>query len=309
MQRRICCVCHIPVDESAKTIGQRYYCDVHYQKVTQDRRGMWLSTLVGIVALLVFVGLVALIVNATQPALAGTPLVLVGVVLALVPALIWLGIFYQQDRLEAEPKRYILGIFLLGAILAQGIGIPVVRDLFRVQDWLNTGGALVNILGAILVVGFVQEYLKYAGVRFTIFGNPEFDERVDGIIYGAAIGLGFATMLNVQYVVGHGGVQLGIGIIRITITALAQASFAGVSGYFLGRAKFEDLPFWWLPAGVTLAAILNGIVTFLLQEVSMQGLKFTPAYGLILAAVVAGGTFAVLFALIRRINAATLAGA
>ena len=309
MQQHICCVCHIPVDESAKTIGRRYYCDVHYQKVTQDRRGIWLSTLIGIVALLIFVGVVSLVVNATQSTLTGTPLALVGIVLALVPAIIWLGIFYQQDRLEAEPKHFILGIFLLGAILAQGVSIPVVRDLFRVQDWLNTSGTAINILGAILVVGFVQEYLKYAGVRFTIFGSPEFDERVDGIIYGAAIGLGFATMLNIYYVVSSGGVQLGIGAIRITVTALAQASFAGVSGYFLGRAKFEEMPFWWLPAGVTLAAILNGIVTFLLQEVSMQGLKFTPAYGLILAAVVAGGTFAVLFALIRRINAATLASA
>ena len=33
--------------------------------------------------------------------------------------------------------------------------------------------------------------MKYAGVRFTIFLSREFDERVDGIIYGAAIGLGY----------------------------------------------------------------------------------------------------------------------
>lgn len=309
MQESICCVCHTSVADSAKTIGRRFYCDVHYQKVTQDRRGMWLSTLIGIPVLLLFVGVVLLLVRFVQPTLTGTPLVLVGLLLALVPAIVWLGVFYQQDRLEAEPKGYVLGIFLLGAILAQGVAVPAVRDLFRVGDWLNSGGVAINILGAILVVGFVQEYLKYAGVRFTIFGSAEFDERVDGIIYGAAIGLGFATMLNIQYVVAHGGVQLGVGVIRITITALAQASFAGVSGYFLGRAKFEQMPFWWLPAGVTLAATLNGIVAFLLQEVSMQGLKFTPAYGLFLAAVVAAGTFVVLFALIRRINAATLAKA
>ena len=309
MHQNVCCVCHTPLAESARSIGRRYYCDLHYSRVTQDRRGIWLSTLVGILALLLFVGLVALILNLAQPTLSGTPLALVGIVLAVVPAVIWLGVFYRQDRLEAEPKRYVLSIFVLGAILAVGVGIPVLRDLFRVQDWLDSAGTLVNILGTILVVGFVQEYLKYAGVRFTIFGSPEFDERVDGIVYGAAMGLGFATMLNIQYVIGHGGVQLGVGVMRITITALAQASFAGVSGYFLGRAKFEDMPIWWLPAGVTLAATLNAIVTFLLQEVSMQGLQFTPAYGLVLAAVVAGATFAVLFALIRRINAATLADA
>ena len=309
MQEPICCVCHIPVAQSARRLGNRWYCDIHYRKVTQDRRGLWVSTLVGIVALLVFVGLVSLLANVTQLSLKGTPLVLVCIVVSLVPAVIWLGVFVQQDRLEPEPKRFILGVFVLGGLLAQAVGIPAIRDLFRVQDWLTVSRPLVNLLGSILIIGFIQEYLKYAGVRFTVFGSSEFDERVDGIIYGAAIGVGFATMLNINYVVGSGGVNLGIGVMRIVIVTLAQASFAGVSGYFLGRAKFEEMPFWWLPAGVTLAAVLNGVVSVLLQEVSTQGLRFTPAYGLVLAAAVAGATFAVLFVTIRRINAATLAEA
>lgn len=309
MQEPICCVCHIPVAQSARRLGNRWYCDIHYRKVTQDRRGLWVSTLVGIVALLVFVGLVSLLANVTQLSLKGTPLVLVCIVVSLVPAVIWLGVFVQQDRLEPEPKRFILGVFVLGGLLAQAVGMPAIRDLFRVQDWLTVSRPLVNLLGSILIIGFIQEYLKYAGVRFTVFGSSEFDERVDGIIYGAAIGVGFATMLNINYVVGSGGVNLGIGVMRIVIVTLAQASFAGVSGYFLGRAKFEEMPFWWLPAGVTLAAVLNGVVSVLLQEVSTQGLRFTPAYGLVLAAAVAGATFAVLFVTIRRINAATLAEA
>ena len=309
MQEPICCVCHIPVAQSARRLGNRWYCDIHYRKVTQDRRGLWVSTLVGIVALLVFVGLVSLLANVTQLSLTGTPLVLVCIVVSLVPAVIWLGVFVQEDRLEPEPKRFILGVFVLGGLLAQAVGIPAIRDLFRVQDWLTVSRPLVNLLGSILIIGFIQEYLKYAGVRFTVFGSSEFDERVDGIIYGAAIGVGFATMLNINYVVGSGGVNLGIGVMRIVIVTLAQASFAGVSGYFLGRAKFEEMPFWWLPAGVTLAAVLNGVVSVLLQEVSTQGLRFTPAYGLVLAAAVAGATFAVLFVTIRRINAATLAEA
>jgi RsiW-degrading membrane proteinase PrsW (M82 family) len=266
------------------------------------------SVLVGVVALLAFVGLVTLVVDVSQLALTGTWLTAAGVVLSLVPTLIWMGVFYAQDRLEPEPKGLILEVFVLGALLAQAVGMPVVRDLFRVQDWLTYNGPIIDIIGSILVVGFVQEYLKYAGVRFTVFASSEFDERVDGIIYGAAIGLGFATMLHINYVIGSGGVRLDVGVIRIVVGALAQASFAGVSGYFLGRAKFEDMPAWWLPAGVTLAAVLNGVVTFLLQEVSVQGLQFTPVYGLILAAAVAGATFAVLFVLIRRINATTLAG-
>jgi RsiW-degrading membrane proteinase PrsW (M82 family) len=309
MQDKICCVCHIPVSDSAPHLGTRFYCDRHYQAVTRDRRGLWLSALVGVIALLAFVGIVIAIVELAAPALEGIWLTAAGVVLALVPALIWLGVFYAQDRLEPEPKSYLLGVFVLGALLAQAVGVPLVRDVFRVQDWLPYNGPWIDLLGSVLVIGFVQEYLKYAGVRFSIFNSAEFDERVDGIIYGAAIGLGFATLLHINYVLGSGGVRLNVGVIHIVVNTLAHASFAGVSGYFLGRAKFEDMPAWWLPVGVTLAAVLNGVVSFLLQEVSVQGLQFTPEYGLILAAVVAGATFAVLFVLVRRINARTLAGA
>jgi RsiW-degrading membrane proteinase PrsW (M82 family) len=292
---------------AVKNLGGRTFCERHYQHVTQDRKGMWISTVALIVGLIIF----ALLISALSPTLVASlqssGLMITGIILALIPAAIWLVVFYLQDRLEPEPKHLILGVFLLGALLAQGVAIPLIYGLFRVQDWLDSAGSMVNILGSILIIGFIQEYLKYAGIRFTLYRSPEFDERVDGIIYGAAIGLGFATMLSLNYVISSGGVLPGVGAMRITVEALAQASFAGVSGYFLGRAKFEEMPAWWLPAGVALAATLNGVVSYLLDAVSRQGLSFTPTYSLILAAIIAGGTFAVLFMLIRRANAATLA--
>jgi RsiW-degrading membrane proteinase PrsW (M82 family) len=158
-------------------------------------------------------------------------------------------------------------------------------------------------------VGAVQEFLKYAAVRYTNFRSPEFDERIDGIIYGAAAGLGYATMLNINYVVSHGGVELGVGAIRIAMTALAQASFAGLTGYFLGRAKFENMGPIWLPGGVLLASVLNGAVTVALGEISRSGLESTPLRGMILASVIAAVTFGVLFAVIRRDQQALTKGA
>jgi RsiW-degrading membrane proteinase PrsW (M82 family) len=195
-------------------------------------------------------------------------------------------------------------------VLAEAIARPLIRDLFEVQSWLYDS-ALTGILGSIFVVGFIQEFLKYAGVRYTVYSSPEFDERIDGIIYGAAIGLGFATMLNVRYVVDNNGVNLGVGAIQVAVNALAHASFSGVVGYFLGRAKFERMGPVWLPLGVSLAAVLNGVVTYALREVPElgSGFSYNPWYGLVLAAIVAGATFVILFAVMRRINAATLAAA
>jgi len=241
MDQTICCVCHKPVDKDAPRLGRRAYCDEHYAKVDRDRGSVWRTAIVTVGLLVLFGAFVALVANWVTVELEGTALILLGVLLAIVPALIWLVFFYLQDLLEPEPKANVLGVFFIGALLAGAIGIPLIRNVYEVQNWIGYS-FLVNLLGSILVIGFTQEFLKYAAVRYSVYMLPEFDERMDGILYGTASGLGFATMLNITYIMDSGGVDLGVGIIRIVVTALAQASFAGISGYFLARAKFEDEP-------------------------------------------------------------------
>lgn len=305
MSAEICCVCDTPIEGNTRTLGTRRFCERHYEHLTQDRRGLWLATGAFIIALLLFVVAMQAIGPMLSPTLEGDTLVLAGIILALIPASLWLGVFYLQDRVEPEPKRYILGVAFLGALLASTIGQPLIEGFFRVNEWASAS-LLLKLVAGIFIVGAIQEGLKYAAVRHTVFRSREFDERVDGIIYGAAAGLGYATMLNIQYVVSNGGVDLGIGTMRIVLAALAQASFAGVTGYFLGRAKFEDMGPLWLPAGVALAAILNGIVTVALGAISRPGLQATPFNGVALAALVAALTFAFLFRTIRRANQAVL---
>jgi RsiW-degrading membrane proteinase PrsW (M82 family) len=306
MSKRICCVCQTVVEEGAKTIGGRCYCENHYAKVTRERGHLWQAGWVLVVALVVYVLAVVGIDSFAKPTLEGRLLIVTGIVMALVPAVIWLVFFYLQDRLEPEPKRYVVGIFILGGLLASAVGIPLVNDLFQVREWLYDS-PVVQLVGGILVIGFTQEFLKYAAVRYTLFESQEFDERMDGVIYGTAAGLGYATMLNIHYVLSNAGVDLSVGVIRIVITALAQASFAGVVGYFLAQDKFEGKPVWWMPAGLTLAAVLNGLFIFVRDLASVRGLQFNPWNGLILATVIALVILAVLFWLMRRANKATLA--
>jgi protease PrsW len=303
----VCCVCGVALGDEPRRIGGRSFCAKHYAKATRPRRRLWLPTAATVIGLLIVTLLAEFFFSRSKVTLHGTALFWWGIVLSLVPALAWMVVIYLQDRLEPEPIGNLLGIFGLGALLALTLGLPLVRQVFHVQTWLGRSGALAQLLGSILIVGFTQEYLKYAAVRYTIYNGAEFDERVDGIIYGTAAGLGFATVLNIYYLLASDGAQMGVSIVRIVVTALAQASFSGVVGYFLGRAKFEVMGRWWLPAGVALAAMLNGVVTFLLGEVSSRGLAFTPTYGLVLVALVAVGTFVAVFWLIQRAIAATVA--
>ncbi len=301
MTENPCCICG---KAGEKMIGKRWFCAAHYERATHERRGSWRSLLALVVVLVVFVVIVYALDAAIKPVFTGGLLTVVGVVLALVPAAIWLAFFYQQDRLEPEPAGYVLGVFALGALLAAAVGIPLVDMVFGVGGWLYTD-TLTTILGSILVVGFIQEFLKYAAVRYSVYNSSEFDEPTDGIIYATAAGLGYATVLNAQFVVSNGGVNLGSGVIAMAVVALAQASFAGITGYFLGRAKFESEPIWWMPAGITLAAVANGLFNWLRGQIthggiSLSGSTANPWLGLVLAALVAAVILGLLIWLIRR---------
>ena len=301
MPDQVCCVCG---DPATGRIGQRWFCDKHLRSATRERPHTWRNSILLVVVLVVFVGVVYALDKLLHPALTGSTLILAGVLLALVPAFIWLVFFYLQDRLEPEPKGYILAVFLLGALLASAVGIPLVDNFFHVSNWIYADTA-TTILGSILVVGFIQEFLKYAAVRYSVFPSAEFDEATDGVIYATAAGLGYATVLNIQFVIANGGVALGSSVIRMVVVALAQASFAGITGYFLGRSRFEKKGWWWMPAGLFLAAVGNGLFNWLRGRIvqggiSLSGSSANPWMGLILAAVVALVTLGVTLWLIRR---------
>jgi RsiW-degrading membrane proteinase PrsW (M82 family) len=256
----------------------------------RQRDSIWQADIASILLLVLFVLAIYGLEAWIRPQFTPATLMLTGIVLTLIPAIIWLAFFYRRDRLEPEPKHMIVQMFILGGLLASAVGIPVVNDLFAVPEWLPVSPVWARLLGGFLIVGFVQEFLKYAAVRFSVYFSAEFDEAIDGIIYTTAAAIGYATMLNINFVVSSGGVDLGAGTIRIVLTTLAQASFAGVSGYFLGRMKFEKRPLYWMPLGLTIAAALNSLFTFLRGALTQSSLSTANSWiGLLLAAVLAGG--------------------
>jgi RsiW-degrading membrane proteinase PrsW (M82 family) len=310
-QRIVCCVCEKPIEGEPMRIGNRPYCAADYAKVTRNRRGLWWASLVGIGVLVVFVILATLIFQAVYPQLEESGAVpYVGVIIALVPALIWLAFFYLQDVREPEPKGLVAGVFVLGALVAQAVGIPLIQQVFRTPEWLSASPGGLHILGAILIPGFIGMFLIYAVVRYTVYNSAEFDERVDGVVYTVAAALGYATVMNIhtiQSVVQAGSMQPAPIVLGVAENAMAMAAFGGILGFFVGRCKFEDEPVWWMPAGLALVAVLNGLYIFFLDRVtaptlSLAGSTDNSWAGLGMGAVVAGVTFIVLFYLIQRLG-------
>jgi RsiW-degrading membrane proteinase PrsW (M82 family) len=300
-----CCVCHEPLTPPYNTLGGRAYCARHYAAVNKPSPSFWRATLIQIVGVGVFAALVALLAGAIGP-LSGLPLLIAGVLLAIVPSALWLVFFYQQDRLEPEPKTRVAAVFLLAALLTDVIARRMVGDWFRLTEWAPYS-ALTSLLASILIVGATYQAIVYAVVRLLVYDTAEFDERMDGIVYGTVAGLGVATMLNLYYVLANEGVALGPGVINTVTTALAAASFGGLQGWFMGEAKFEHKPVWWVPVGFALSTLLNGLFSWLIGEVSAAGLQVDPWRSLLLGLAVAMVAFLALAFLIRRTTEVTLA--
>jgi RsiW-degrading membrane proteinase PrsW (M82 family) len=224
--------------------------------------------------------------------------------LGLIPALLWLIYFYLRDIHEPEPTHYVVGVFLLGALVAAPISTFVTDALFKVPRWgLLPRWGLTEVVAAFLIVAPVQEVSKYLVVRYTVYLSAEFDEPMDGIVYMTAAGLGFATALNIQQMTRAPQVALTTAAINAVTVTLAHASLSGVVGYALGHAKFlgtQGHQTRVLSIGLAVAMALSGGFSMVEHVATRHGLDYRPAWGLASAALFAVLVFALLSVLVDR---------
>ena len=121
---------------------------------------------------------------------------------------------YLLDQFEREPISILVAAFLWGAVVSTGLGIITNTAWFEILFKLF-GGEFVQTWGPAFIGPPVEETLKYLGlVLIYLVARNEMDDLFDGFIYGAMVGLGFATVENVGYFVmpvaaGGGADQIG----------------------------------------------------------------------------------------------------
>ncbi len=286
--------------------------DIH-PKAAYHRKHVVISDLIAFAALLVFVVIVVVVDQWLKPAFEPTILLVIGVVLALVPALLWQFMFYRLDSAEPEPVANVAKVFVIGLALASAIGIPLTDQFFHVHDWLYRDTP-TQVLGSIFIIGGVEAFIVFATVRFFIYDEAEFDERSDGVVYGTAAALGYATALNLQFILSNRGAAIGPAEIFVAETALAHAALGGLLGYFLGKAKMQHEPVWWMSLGFVIAMTLNGVFYLLRGQVVeastgiFSGGQFPSFAGLLLSGAMAAVMSGLAAYLIRRDVHLTMAG-
>jgi protease PrsW len=299
-----CCVCHEQLTPPYTIVGGRAYCARHLAAVNRPHPGFWRATVVQIVGVALLAGLIAFAANFISP-LTGTAQVVAGILLAIIPSALWLVFFYQQDRLEPEPKTRVAAVFILAALLTDVLARRLIGTWFALPTWAPYSD-LTSLLSSILIVGVTYQAIVYLAVRLLVYDTEEFDERMDGVVYGTVAGLGVAAVVNLYYVISNEGVALGPGVVNTVTTALAAASFGGLQGWFMAEAKFTHKPVWWVPAGFALATLLNGLFSWLIGEVSASGLTVDPWRSLLLGLAVALTAFMLLALLMQRTTEVTL---
>ena len=158
---------------------------------------------------------------------------------ALLPAiLLWLYIWKKDP--QPEPTSWLVRAVLSGVAIC----IPVAILEMGIESVIfGTEGQPTSLTGttamAFLVATLPEESFKLLALWLVLRKNPFFDEHFDGIIYAVCVGLGFAAIENVFYVIGAEK-WVGVAITRALLAVPGHYAFAILMGYYYSIYHFVD---------------------------------------------------------------------
>jgi len=183
--------------------------------------------------------------------------VLTAALLLFVPV-VWLAIAVAPETQSARPRRRLFGVAVLSALSAAAIGLPLVQDFFRLEEWLPLETVFRRILGFALTAGLVDAGLKLLVLRFTIYPD-ELRMRSDAVAYCLASAVGYSFYLNIAIV---WQLQPSLAIAANYVLANLAIQFASAMFIALGitESYFGNAMPLVLPTNVIAAAATTGLI-------------------------------------------------
>ncbi|MCD2201499.1 PrsW family glutamic-type intramembrane protease [Halobacterium sp. KA-4] len=250
-----------PVQRASEGNEDLYDVATWESRTALDRFSSWLyggivtSARAGVVALAVLI-VVAQFAAALGLVFIDRPVVALYVLLSVVPALAMAGFVWKADATKREPIELLVVTFAFGFLFAGFAAIlnTVFSGLFLgsvtadAPLWI---AVLAPALYYFLIVGPVEETVKWLAIRLYAFRSDRFDAVVDGAVYGAVAGLGFATIENAIYIgrevvmaasATGGTAAIDVGLQTAAVRTLAgpgHVIYSAFAGYYLGLAKFN----------------------------------------------------------------------
>ena len=183
---------------------------------------------------------------------------------ALAPVAMLLYYIYRKDEFQKEPVKEVLKAFGLGVasiFLSLMISGPFgAIGLYPAEQVTLWDGIAISFFGAAIP----EEIAKFLLFWLFVRRNKYFDEHMDGIVYAAAVSLGFAGLENVMYLFSAED-WVSTGIVRALFSVPAHFFFGILMGYYYSLVRFDPVTpsinrFWVLGAPIIAHGIFDSIL-------------------------------------------------
>lgn len=211
--------------------------------------------------------------------------IILAVIAALMPVGFLVYFIYKKDKDHPEPKKWLwkggfYGVLSAIVVIVLSFFKPEFLTLFPYYE-----GTVLGALGTSLFDAAIpEEAAKLLMLWLLIRKNPYFDEHLDGIVYATLIGLGFAGLENIFYVLGSLDNFVSIALTRAIFSVPGHFFFAVVMGYYVSLAYFgskskgKKTMYW------ALAYIVPVILHFIFDAILMSADVMTELSGMLVVA-------------------------
>lgn len=167
----------------------------------------------------------------------------------VIPGLVYLTYVWRKDHIEKEPLIMVFAVFSYGFIVSTLVSLIAETSLGELAE-------------PVVIVPVIEELAKFIGVYLVSMRKTVFNELDDGIVYGAASGLGFATLEAIFYALQ--GPFVFIGLLRAVSSTLMHAASSAIFGYFYAISFFYKRK-WSSLEGFLAACFLHSLHNALIK--------------------------------------------
>jgi RsiW-degrading membrane proteinase PrsW (M82 family) len=197
---------------------------------------------------------------------------LFSIIAAVVPVLLYVGLVYWVDQYEKEPVWLLSAAFVWGAIPAALLAL-LFNTLLSLPFYFLLSESSADLASGGAIAPVVEEVTKGL-VLFLILvvRRNELDSPLDGIIYGAMVGMGFAMVENVLYYTSYFS-ESGVSgwnelvLVRGVIFGLNHALYSSLTGLGIALARMSRS--WWVRIGAPFLGLFAAIALHAIHNVAM----------------------------------------
>ncbi len=198
--------------------------------------------------------------------------------ITIIPSILILLYFFNSDRFR-EPKSTIAIVFVLGVLICWPGGI--INTFMYKNFGAEDGGK--DLTHSFLGPAWVEEVLKFLVLYFIVLRRKEFNEPMDGIVYGVTVSLGLATYENYDYVFRLAETwniePMEIAKLR-SYTAVPMHGINGcIMGFYFGMYAFTANK-KYLVLSLLMPYLIHGFYNFLDSPFHYLILMITVAYAM-----------------------------